>query len=71
MEVSLYLLSNQAYNWHLFHRNLFAISSNNATDLALVVQYIRRELQALEKYGGENLNAGIVKFDKPDATFVW
>jgi cytochrome b pre-mRNA-processing protein 3 len=49
---------------------LFAISSNNATDLALVVQYIRRELQALEKYGGENLNAGIVKFDKPDATFV-
>ncbi|CAO3647138.1 unnamed protein product [Mucor fragilis] len=51
-------------------RNLFAISSNNATDLALVVQYIRRELQALEKYGGENLNAGIVKFDKPDATFV-
>ncbi|KAG2214944.1 hypothetical protein INT46_004745 [Mucor plumbeus] len=51
-------------------RNLFAISSNNATDLALVVQYIRRELQALEKYGGENLNAGIVKFDKPDFSFV-
>lgn len=51
-------------------RNLFAISSNNATDLALVVQYIRRELQALEKYGGENLNAGIVKFDKPDVSFV-
>lgn len=51
-------------------RNLFATSSNNATDLALVVQYIRRELQALEQYGGENLNAGIVKFDKPDATFV-
>ncbi|KAG2234242.1 hypothetical protein INT48_001961 [Thamnidium elegans] len=51
-------------------RNLFATSSNNATDLALVVQYIRRELQALEQYGGENLNAGIVKFDKPDAKFV-
>lgn len=51
-------------------RNLFAISSNNATDLALVVQYIRRELQSLEKYGGENLNAGLVKFEKPDFTFV-
>lgn len=54
----------------VYDRNLFAISSNNATDLALVVQYIRRELQALEQYGGDNLNAGIVKFNKPDATFV-
>ncbi|KAG0736343.1 hypothetical protein G6F57_007556 [Rhizopus arrhizus] len=51
-------------------RNLFAISSNNATDLALVVQYIRRELQALEKYGGDKLNAGIVQFDKPENEFV-
>ncbi|CAO3673792.1 unnamed protein product [Rhizopus stolonifer] len=50
-------------------RNLFAISSNNATDLALVVQYIRRELQALEKYGGDKLNAGIVQFDKPVNSF--
>ncbi|KAI9243940.1 ubiquinol-cytochrome C chaperone-domain-containing protein [Sporodiniella umbellata] len=50
-------------------RNLFAISSNNATDLALVVQYIRRELQALEKFGGEKLNAGIVQFDKPENHF--
>ncbi|OBZ84234.1 Ubiquinol-cytochrome-c reductase complex assembly factor 1 [Choanephora cucurbitarum] len=47
-------------------RNLFAISSNDATDLALVVQYIRRELQALEKYGGDHLNAGNVQFQKPD-----
>ncbi|KAI8081878.1 ubiquinol-cytochrome C chaperone-domain-containing protein [Gilbertella persicaria] len=46
-------------------RNLFAISSNNATHLALVVQYIRRELQALEKYGGQDLNAGKISFQKP------
>ncbi|KAI8888087.1 hypothetical protein K501DRAFT_291861 [Backusella circina FSU 941] len=51
-------------------RNLFAPSSNNATDLALVVQYIRRELQALEKYSGEQLNSGSVRFEKPDVNFA-
>jgi cytochrome b pre-mRNA-processing protein 3 len=53
-----------------YFRNLFAPSSNNATDLALVVQYIRRELQALEKYSGEQLNSGSVRFDKPDVNFA-
>ncbi|KAF7731811.1 Protein cbp3, mitochondrial [Apophysomyces ossiformis] len=50
-------------------RNLFAPTTNDATDLAYVVQYIRRELQALEQFGGEKFNAGIVEFGKPEARF--
>ncbi|ORX59459.1 hypothetical protein DM01DRAFT_1332937 [Hesseltinella vesiculosa] len=50
-------------------RNLFAPSSNNATDLAYVVQYIRRELKALEVYDGEKLMAGQVNFGQPVAAF--
>ncbi|KAI9311741.1 ubiquinol-cytochrome C chaperone-domain-containing protein [Dichotomocladium elegans] len=49
-------------------RNLFAPSSNNAVNLALVVQYIRRELKALDELDGEKLNAGIVQFGKPTNT---
>ena len=51
------------------YRNLFAPTSNNAVNLALVVQYIRRELKALDELDGEKLNAGIVQFGKPDMTF--
>ncbi|KAG0169740.1 Protein cbp3, mitochondrial [Apophysomyces sp. BC1034] len=50
-------------------RNLFAPTTNDATDLAYAVQYIRRELQALEQFGGEKFNAGIVEFGRPEATF--
>ncbi|CDS03299.1 hypothetical protein LRAMOSA00701 [Lichtheimia ramosa] len=50
-------------------RNLFAPTSNDAVNLALVVQYIRRELKALDELDGEKLNAGIVQFGKPDMTF--
>lgn len=50
-------------------RNLFAPTSNNAEDLAFMVKYVRRELKALDDYDGEKLNAGIVQFGKPEASF--
>ena len=50
-------------------RNLFAPTANNAVHLAYVVQYIREELKALDEFDGEKLNAGIVQFGKPKASF--
>ncbi|KAI8148891.1 ubiquinol-cytochrome C chaperone-domain-containing protein [Fennellomyces sp. T-0311] len=50
-------------------RNLFAPTANNAVHLAYVVQYIREELKALDEFDGEKLNAGIVQFSKPKASF--
>lgn len=34
-----------------------------------MVKYVRRELKALDDYDGEKLNAGIVQFGKPEASF--
>ncbi|KAI8344107.1 ubiquinol-cytochrome C chaperone-domain-containing protein [Chlamydoabsidia padenii] len=50
-------------------RNLFAPTSNNATDLAYVVQFIRQELKALESFDGDKLTSGVIEFGKPHATF--
>ncbi|KAL1930393.1 hypothetical protein VTP01DRAFT_10555 [Rhizomucor pusillus] len=47
-------------------RNLFAPTSNNAVDLALVVRYVRKQLKELEEFDGNKLNNGFVTFCKPD-----
>ncbi|CAO3614094.1 unnamed protein product [Cunninghamella blakesleeana] len=50
-------------------RNLFAPTSNNATNLAYVVQYIRQELKALEAFDSEKLIEGKVTFGNPKSSF--
>ncbi|ORZ10487.1 ubiquinol-cytochrome C chaperone-domain-containing protein [Absidia repens] len=50
-------------------RNLFAPTSNSATDLAYVVQFIRQELKALEAFDGDKLTDGVIEFGKPHASF--
>ncbi|ORZ21684.1 ubiquinol-cytochrome C chaperone-domain-containing protein [Absidia repens] len=50
-------------------RNLFAPTSNNATDLAYVVQFIRQELKALEAFDGDQLTTGVIQFGIPKSSF--
>ncbi|CAO3590177.1 unnamed protein product [Absidia cylindrospora] len=50
-------------------RNLFAPTSNNATDLAYVVQFIRQELKALEAFDGDQLTTGVIQFGQPKSSF--